>query len=143
MMLKERLAVLNPATLEAGPETDALVAECLGLVRDATDGLNPDKFTSFYTEVGGHIFAYTPTYNGHFGVSANPGLAFSVLWPWLEECQNCISLFRMGPGKGCPCIRMPFYRSSIESGETDLFISADTWALALCRAVVAVAKEAI
>ena len=117
MTLKERLAKVDPAKLEAGAELDALVAECLGWEYKSIES-SSETLEDAYWEVpegypGRDMFGtedFPPTF------STSPGLAFEVLWPRLKK--------ELGAG----------HNHGI------LSVEAETDALVLCRAVVSVAK---
>lgn len=155
--LKDRLAKIDPATLKAGTETDALVAECLGwsalkekavhefqaadrrgLPWDARleDG-SPRQHNQRVWIKDGKLIACEKC-----GIlpcwSTDDGLAFEVLWPWLLERKPWLSL-NLDPGgdSNKPTVMDIEFK---EYRDWKLIGRADTWALALCRTVVAVAK---
>lgn len=133
MTLKEKLDV-DPAKLEAGAETDELVAECMGATQRRPDSKfwywPDDKYSGFIPGQN------QGTSNVYFSPSTKPGLAFEELWPWLVEelllrstnisiyTKNSRTRIRMD-GKLFP---------------DGWILSFDEPALTLCRAVVAVAK---
>jgi len=141
MMLKEKLEAVDPAKLEAGAETDRLVAECLGCrVREwkhwktgeprSSCGCPP---TNSMEHGGTHgIPDSKPRFLPY---STSPGLAFEVPWQWLLDTlqDTAISIYQ-NPGQG------PRLRMSGRLFPDGWIISAQDSAMALCGAVVAVAK---
>ena len=133
MQLKDKLASLDPQTLEPGPSTDALVAEILGEPE-------PQEKATVASHFMAHRFWNTrivvpESSDGECGyawhpvdISKSPGLAFEVLWPWLDNRTNILILrgrsLNTGVGDG------PDYVQLFDKVQPIHF----------CRAVVAVAK---
>ena len=119
---------VDPAELEATPETDALVAEILGKV---LCGACYPVHTLGAGKVGG-----CPAY------STSPGLAFEVLWPWLEQDNDEVdfSYYDKKRRDEIYCIQI-WHR--LDDPEELAVVYGSTRELTLCRAVVAVAKARI
>ena len=121
------LSKIDPATLKAGPETDILVAHCL--------------------RVKGKAIGAVRNY------SLDTGVAFSVLWSWLEEHASYLIEkhdgvkidYRMYPSLHTDERGFSIFWHGLPTHHGDqpsyFQVYADSWALLLCRAVVAVTQR--
>ena len=137
------LLQIDPATLEAGPELRSLVSEIISgpwdetrcricgwtLADDVLNGCVPGN-CSLRPPPEQHADEPGP-------YDTSPGLAFEVLWPWLKkELGDDHNLWIGNDGHGGTVMTDDCW-----FGHGILSVQADTDALALCRAVIAVAKE--
>lgn len=141
MTLKDKLKAVDPAKLEATPETDALVAEILGEPEPQEKATVASRFMA-------HRFWNTrivvpESSDGECGYAWHPvdiskslGLALEVLWPWLVGKNPLVTLTIWNAYK--PAVMDRWLNGSTWCWK--LISEARTWELALCRAVVSVEK---